>query len=137
MSFKIFRVLLLTAVVSAFVSAYTQENDASPESRQKAAAIVAKAVQNMGGDNYLRVTSQVGKGKFSVLRENVVVSFQTFTDVMVFPDKERTDFKGNGSRLTQVNTGITGWVFDGDQDLIKIQTENQVANFKQSMRTSL
>jgi hypothetical protein len=57
--------------------------------------------------------------------------------VIVFPDKERTEFRATGSRLTQVNTGNTGWIFDGEQELIKVQTEAQVANFKQSIRTSL
>jgi len=97
----------------------------------KAEAIIAKAVQNLGGDRYLQVRSQVGRGKFSAIKENVIVSFQSFTDVIVFPDKERTEFKGSGSRTVQTNTGGTGWVFDGDQDIIKIQNATQVANFKQ------
>lgn len=99
--------------------------------------VVAKAVKTLGGVKYLEVKSQVGKGKFSVLREGAVVSFQSFVDVIVFPDKERTEFKGNGSRTIQVNTGDTGWVFDGDQDLIKVQNDDQVANFKKGIRTSL
>jgi len=110
--------------------AFAQSND-------KAAAVIAKAVQSLGGERYLTVKTQVGKGKFSVLRDGGVVSFQSFVDVIVFPDKERTEFRGQGSRITQVNTGDSGWIFDGDQELIKVQTEAQVANFKQSIRTSL
>jgi len=107
------------------------------DSNEKAKAIIARAVQNLGGDRYLQVRTQVGRGTFSVIRQNVVVSYQTFLDVIVFPDRERTEFKGGGSRTIQVNTGDTGWVFDGDQNLIKNQTEAQVANFKQGIRTSL
>ena len=103
----------------------------------KAAAIVAKALQILGGDRYLQVRTQIGRGKFSAIRDSAIASFQAFTDIMVFPDKERTDFKGQGSRTTQVNTGETGWVYDGDQDLIKAQNASQIANFKQSQRTSL
>ncbi|MEQ1606901.1 MAG: energy transducer TonB [Pyrinomonadaceae bacterium] len=103
----------------------------------KAAAIIAKAIQNLGGDRYLQVRTQVGKGKFSVLRESTVASFQAFFDVIVFPDKERTEFKGSGSRTVQVNTGSTGWIFDGDQELIKVQNAGQIDNFKQGIRTSL
>ncbi len=103
----------------------------------KAESIIAKAIQNLGGDRYLQVRSQVGHGKFSAIKENVIVSFQSFTDVIVFPDDERTEFKGSGSRTVQTNTGSSGWVFDGDQDLIKTQNATQVANFKQGLRTSL
>ena len=103
----------------------------------KAEAVIAKAVQSMGGSSYLQIKTQIGRGKFSVIRENAVVSFQTFVDVIVFPDRERTEFKGGGSRTIQTNTGNTGWVFDGDQELIKVQNETQVANFKRGIRVSL
>lgn len=104
---------------------------------EKALSIVTKAIQLLGGDRYLQIKTQIGRGKFSAIRESAVVSFQTFTDVLVFPDKERTDFKSHGSRTIQVNTGDTGWVFDGDQDLVKVQNAGQIANFKQGIRTSL
>ena len=103
----------------------------------KAQEIIYKAIEMLGGNRYIHVKTQVGRGKFSVIRDNAVISFQTFVDVIVFPNKERTDFKGGGSRTVQVNTGNTGWVFDGGQELIKIQNEGQIANFKQSIRTSL
>lgn len=103
----------------------------------RAATIVEKAVQLLGGDRYRQVRTQIGRGKFSVLHEQTVASFQAFLDVIVFPDKERTEFKGNGSRTVQVNVGSTGWVFDGDQELIKIQNAKQVEDFKKGIRTSL
>lgn len=91
----------------------------------------------LGGDRYLQVRSQVGRGKFSVIRDNIVASFQTFVDIIVFPDKERTEFKSRGSKTVQVNTGSTGWIYDGDQELIKVQNEAQVADFKRGISTSL
>ncbi|MFL6375215.1 MAG: hypothetical protein ACJ73D_11160, partial [Pyrinomonadaceae bacterium] len=105
-------------------------------SDDKALAVVVKAVQQLGGERYLSVTSQIGRGSFSQLRKEGVASYQTFTDAIVFPDKERTDFKGS-SRSTQVNTGDTGWIYDGDQEIIKIQTPVQVENFKRGLRTSI
>ncbi len=103
----------------------------------QAESIVQRAVQNLGGNSYLKVYSQIGKGRFSVLKDGVNVSFQSFVDVIVFPDKERTEFKALGIKTIQTNTGSAGWVFDGDQELIKVQTEKQVANFKRGIRTSL
>lgn len=121
-------------LIASTVFVYSQRNSAGSE---KAEAIIAKAVQTMGGDRYLQVRSQVSKGKFSSLREGAVIQFQSFVDVIVFPNKERTEFKGSGSRMIQTNVGDTGWIYDGDQELVKVQTEKQVADFKQGIRTSL
>lgn len=104
---------------------------------EQAEAILQKAVQNLGGDKYLKVTSQIGRGRFSLIKEGAVVSFQSFIDVIVFPDKERTDFKGGGSKSVQTNVGSTGWTFDGDMEVIKIQGEKEVDNFKRGIKTSL
>lgn len=103
----------------------------------QAEAVIQKAVQLLGGERYMNVRSQVGQGNFSILKDGVNVSVQTFIDVIVFPDKERTEFKGAGVKSVQTNTGSTGWVFDGDQELIKVQSEKQVANFHRGLRTSL
>ncbi len=104
---------------------------------EQAEAILQKAVHNLGGDKYLKVTSQIGRGRFSLIKEGAVVSFQSFIDVIVFPDKERTDFKGGGSKSVQTNVGSTGWTFDGDMEVIKIQGEKEVDNFKRGIKTSL
>jgi hypothetical protein len=103
----------------------------------QAEAVIKKAIQNLGGEKYLNAKTQIGRGKYSILKEGVVVSFQTFVDVIVYPDKERTDFKGGGSRNVQTNVANSGWVYDGDQELVKVQDERQIANFKRGIRTSL
>lgn len=108
-----------------------------PKSEERAIVVIQKAVKLLGGDKYKNVTTQIGRGNFSLLKTGVNVSTQTFVDVIVFPDKERTEFKASGVKTVQTNSGSTGWVFDGDQELIKIQNERQVANFKRGLRTSL
>jgi len=120
--------------------AHAQESPAESvldKKTDQAEAVLQKAVLNLGGEKYLKVTSQVGRGRFSTIKENVVVSFQSFIDVIVFPDKERTEFKGGGIKSVQTNVGETGWVFDGDQELIKVQNEGQIENFKKAIRVSL
>jgi hypothetical protein len=109
--------------------------DAEPE--RTAEGIVSRAVEFLGGERYLQITSQVSRGKFSVIRDGAVVSFSSFHDVIVFPDRERTDFRSGKSRSTQVNIGGGGWVFDGDTEAIRDQTAIQLANFKRGVRTSL
>ena len=103
---------------------------------EKAEAVLKKAVQTMGGDTYLKVKTQIGRGKLSLVREGMIGSFQSFVDVIVFPDKERTEFKGAGSKTIQTNTGSTGWVYDGDQKLVKVQSASQISNFKNGLRST-
>lgn len=103
----------------------------------RAEAILKSAVKALGGESYLQIKTQISKGKFSTMKAGSVASFQTFFDIIVFPNRERTEFKSGGSKHIQVNSGNTGWVYDGDQELVKVQTERQVANFKQGIRTSL
>ncbi len=99
--------------------------------------ILKKAVDFVGGEKYLNAKNQVSRGKFSVIRDGAVISFQSFHDVIVFPDTERTEFKAGKIVTVQTNTGDTGWIFDGNLDKISDQTEEQVANFKRGMRVSL
>lgn len=115
----------------------SQPRNVEQSKDEKAEAILKKAVQNLGGDKYLKVTTQIGRGRYSVIRESAIVSFQSFIDVIVFPDKERTEFKGSGVKTVQVNSGTKGWTFDGNNQIVKEQGEIQVANFKQGIRTSL
>ncbi|MEP6848371.1 MAG: hypothetical protein ABI999_05915 [Acidobacteriota bacterium] len=120
-----------------FLVASTILAQGSSKADEKAEAIVARAVQSLGGDRYLKASSQYGRGKYSVIRDNAVISFQTFSDVIVFPDKERTEFKSSGVKTVQTNVANTGWVFDGDKELIKVQDEAQIGSFKRGIRTSL
>ena len=104
---------------------------------EKAEAVLKQAIEKLGGEKYLNVKSQIGRGKFSVIQSGAIVSFQTFVDILVFPDKERTEFKTGGVKTIQTNTGETGWIYDGDAEMFKEQDAQQVDNFKRSIRTSL
>jgi len=130
-------IISLFAVVALGAAFTLQSFGQAVPAADQAEAVIQKAVQQLGGDKYLHVTSQIGRGRFSIMKGGAVVSFQAFVDVIVFPDKERTEFKGGGVKSIQTNVGSTGWTFDGDAELIKNQGESQVANFKRSIRTSL
>src|SRR5215217_4524035 len=137
-----FRTALSLFLGVCFVAASALgQNEPTPKPSAKnpaqAEAVIQKAIQNLGGEKYLNVKTQIGRGKYSLMKEGAVLSFQTFTDVIVYPDKERTEFKGGGSRSIQTNVGDSGWVYDGEQDLVKVQDERQIDNFKRGIRTSL
>lgn len=141
MSFPISLITRVLVLVSALLlislDGSPQSAQTGPQSDERAVAIIARAIDRLGGNRYLQVRSQISKGKFSVMKAGSLISFQTFLDVIVFPDRERTEFKNQGTKHIQVNTGSTGWVYDGDQELVKIQSADQIANFKQGIRTSL
>jgi len=103
----------------------------------KALAVISKAVQALGGERYLAVKTQIGRGKYSVMRENQLALFQSFVDVIKFPDMERTEFRQSGMRTVQANSGSSGWVYDGDQEILQDQSEQQIEAFKQGLRVSL
>src|SRR5688572_4767182 len=133
-------VLVLAGIFSSANGVAAQnalaERAAASKNEAQAEAVIQKAIQNLGGEKYLNVKTQIGRGKYSIIKDGAVVSFQTFTDVIVYPDKERTDFKGGGSKSIQTNVANTGWGYDGDQDLVKVQDEKQIENFKRGIRTS-
>lgn len=104
---------------------------------EKAEAVIKRAVENLGGAKYLQATTQIGRGRYSIIRDGALISFQSFVDVIVFPDKERTEFKVAGGKTVQTNTGATGWIFDGEAQTINVQNKDQIENYKRGIRTSL
>lgn len=103
----------------------------------KAEEIIRRAVDNLGGEKYLQIRTQIGRGKFSLIRDSRNVSFQSFIDIIVYPDKEITQFKERGIRIVQANYGETGWMYDGAVETLRDQTDSQIQFFNRAMRTNL
>lgn len=131
---QLMKILLSTIflLLFSFVAAFPQQ-----KTDEKAEAILKKCVEKLGGEKYLQVKSTVGRGRFSVIREGANISFQSFVDIIVHPDKERTEFKDGGVKTVQTNTGDTGWIFDGNAETINIQNKDQIENFKRGLRVSV
>ncbi|MET0752957.1 MAG: hypothetical protein ABWZ66_06270 [Pyrinomonadaceae bacterium] len=123
--------LFFFLILSVCAVAQTNKTD------EKAEAVIKRAVENLGGEKYLQVKSQIGRGKFHTLRDGALLSYQTFVDVIVYPDKERTDFKLGSVKTVQTNSGDTGWIFDGAAQTVNEQTKEDVERFKLGLRTSL
>lgn len=104
---------------------------------KKAEAILEKSLKTIGGQKYLQIQTIYSQGNFSIFRGGNPFTTQTFVDVIVFPDKERTDFKSGGEKIVQVNVGESGWIADTSTQTLKDQTPEQVARFKKSIRTSI
>lgn len=125
--------LLFILAIFLFLSHTFAQN----KSDEKAEIVLKKAIEKLGGEKYLQVKSIYSKGNFTTFRDGQTSSFQGFTDVIVFPNKERTEFKQNGVKYIQTNSGDTGWIFESEKGYISEQTKDQIDNFKFGIRTSL
>ncbi len=136
--------LFLLVLCSAWVlpaRIYAQGDDAAKKTADtpdpKAEAILARAVEVLGGSNYLNLKTVVGRGYYTIFIDGVSQLPARFLDYIAFPDKERTEFSGSGIKSIQTNVGDTGWLYDGATKSISDMKESQIADFKRSMRTTL
>lgn len=128
---KILAFLFVILVLCNLTYSQTQSAD------DKAEAIIKRAVEKLGGQKYLQAQSSISSGNYSVLLEGQPQQFSSFTDVIVFPDKERTEFKQGGVKNVQTNIGASGWLFDGSARIVKEQSKTEVEDFRRGVRTSL
>ncbi|HYE64490.1 MAG TPA: hypothetical protein VD966_02840 [Pyrinomonadaceae bacterium] len=108
-----------------------------PQAEEKIEQILRRAVEALGGSNYLNVRSVIGRGLFTQFKDGLPVVPAKFVDYLVYPDKERTEFRGGGLKIIQTNVGETGWLYDGATKTLKDMKPEQVEDFKRAMRTSV
>ena len=126
--------------ISAQTTTAAQTTSAAARSTagdQKAEAIVARAIEVLGGNSYLNVKTVVGRGFFTSFKDGMSQIPARFLDYIAYPDRERTEFTGDGIRVIQTNTGETGWLFDGATKTLSDMKGAQIEDFKRSMRTSV
>ncbi|MGI8653978.1 MAG: hypothetical protein ACR2LC_02025 [Pyrinomonadaceae bacterium] len=114
---------------------------ASPETKPvidaKAEQILRRAIEALGGNSYMNVRSEIGRGLFTPFRDGVSGLPSSFVDYIVFPDRERTEFRSSDGRVIQTNVGAKGWIFDGAKRSIKDMTPEQAEDFRFAMRTNI
>lgn len=108
----------------------------SAESSEKAQAVIKRAIKALGGERYINVRSQVGRGAYTLLGKGRIISYQTFVDVIVYPDMERTDLRESGIQRSISNANGSGWIFDDSVETIEDQTSRQLEGFQRAMRTN-
>jgi len=99
-----------------------------PKNVERGGELIKQAIQARGGDRYLSYTSIMSTGMFTPYNKGLSQNPIQFVDWIIYPDKERTEF-GKGkkkNRRIQVNVGKTGWVYDGDAETLKDQTDKQI-----------
>ena len=99
-----------------------------PKNVEHGHELIKQAIQARGGDRFMSFTSIMTTGIFTPYDKGLSQNPTQFIDWIVYPDKERTDF-GKGkkkNRRIQVNVSKTGWVYDGDAETLKDQTDKQI-----------
>lgn len=116
-----------------------QTNPPKPAAREddKAAEVVRHAVEALGGGAYLGVKTMVSRGHFTSFQDGVAGLPSAFTDYLILPDRDRTEFHGAGVKNIQTYVGDTGWIADLQAKKILDLKPEQVEDFRTSTRTSV
>src|SRR5215813_6481062 len=99
-----------------------------PKNVERGGELIKQAIQARGGERFLTYTGIMTTGIYTPYDKGLSQNPIQFIDWIIYPDKERTDF-GKGkkkNRRIQVNVGKSGWVYDGDAETLKDQTDKQI-----------
>ncbi|MDQ3652022.1 MAG: hypothetical protein M3458_17480 [Acidobacteriota bacterium] len=107
-----------------------------PANTDKAEQILKRAIEAQGGQAYLGVRAVVSRGLYTSFQDGQSTLPRTFVDYLIFPDRERTEFRGQGIKVIQANTGDKGWVYDGATKTLADMKPEQAKDFQTAMRTS-
>ena len=137
-------ILLCAAGVSGFAQQATPPDNSPPKveataravNDAKAEEIVRRAVEAQGGSAYLGVKTIIGRGYYSQYDKGFSLAPQTFVDYLVFPNRERTEFRGARGRAIQTHDGDRGWLYESSTRSLVDMRPEQVADFRLAMRTS-
>ncbi len=134
------RLFIFVLVLALNCFSQAQNNNSTPQSTQqgqKAEVIVTRAIEVVGGNNYLNVRTVVGHGLFTAYQEGMSQVPAKFVDYIIYPDKERTEFTSSGIRTIQTNSGEKGWVYDGATKTLNDMKPAQIEQFRRAMRTGM
>lgn len=127
---RFFSKLLALSLVAAFsVTTLAQKADPKdPKNAELGVQLMKQLIETRGGARYLNFKTLLASGQFTPFDQGSSTVPVAFTYWLVPFEKERVDF-GKGkkkNRRIQVNVGQTGWVYDGDAETLKDQSEQQI-----------
>ncbi|HEV2885070.1 MAG TPA: hypothetical protein VGW36_09445 [Pyrinomonadaceae bacterium] len=128
--------LVLSFSLCATALAQDKPDKPTPENVAQAEAVIKRGIEAYGGSNYLNMKTVVGRGFYTTFQDGMSQIPARFIDYIAYPDRERTEFTGNGIRVIQTNSGDTGWLYDGGPKTISDMKPSQIEDFKRGMRNS-
>ena len=103
---------------------------------EKAEQIVKRAVEAQGGSAFLGVRTIIGRGFYTPYDKGISTLPQSFVDYLVFPDRERTEFRGSRGRSIQTNFAGGGWLYESSTQSLTDMKPEHLEEFRLAMRTS-
>lgn len=125
--------LLLCALISAHSFAQKPEPP-DPKNIEKGRQLIQAVIEARGAARYLEFKTLLGAGQYTLFEKGISGVPQPFLDYIAYPDRERTDIgKRKKDRNIQVNTGKTGWVYDGQGETLRELDEKQGSTFLEGL----
>ena len=140
---KLTRTVVLILLLFCFASPVlpqdngAKKNTAAGQSKsdEKSEQILQRAIEAMGGRTYLDVRTVIARGYFTQFANGTITLPSSFIDYVVLPDRERTEFRGQGNKIIQTNIGDKGWIYDGAARTLKDMKPEQVEDFRLAVRS--
>lgn len=124
---------LAMVMFAAAVSAQ-RADPKDPKNAELGLQMIKQVIEARGGERYLNFKTLHAVGQFTPFDQGVSTVPAPFAYWQVPFDKERIDF-GKGKkkdRQIQVNLGKTGWVYDGEAQTLKDQTDKQIQDHQEN-----
>src|ERR1051326_4493758 len=98
--------LSLILALAGYAARAQSEKKAEPDTSEQARALIERAIKTMGGPAYLSIKSERARGYLTPYRDTSPdskehqdrqpdkLATQSFVDLILLPDKERVEFKG-------------------------------------------
>ncbi|MBS1788127.1 MAG: hypothetical protein JST85_10415 [Acidobacteria bacterium] len=133
----VFAIVFLTVVT--FVALAQKADPKDPKNAELGAQLIKQVIEARGGGRYLNFKTLFAVGQFTPFDQGISTMPAPFTYWLVLFEKERVDF-GKGKkkdRRIQVNAGDAGWVYDGDAQTLKDQTDQQIKTHREDAQFDL
>lgn len=108
-----------------------------PASAARAEEVLRRAIESMGGARYTSIRNVAGRGLFTPYVEGISGDPLRFDDYVVFPDKNRTEFRPPKDYVIQTRTPGAGWDYSAAARKITDVKPAQLADYRLALRTSL
>jgi outer membrane lipoprotein-sorting protein len=120
--------------LTIFSGTFTAQSDYLKESEKRARELLAKSIQALGGEAYLKMQDSHRMGRFYQFRKDQLKGGAHFQLYQKFPGKARQELGKKGEEVI-INDGDKGWKID--YKVVKEQTPQEIENYKINLMHNL
>ena len=129
-----FLLFFLSSYTTIFSSPLSAQSDYLKESEKRARDVLAKCIQVLGGDAYLKMQDSRRGGRFYQFRKDQLKGTTHFELYEKFPGKTRLEM-GKKGELVNINDGDKGWKVE--YKVVKEQSSQEIENYKINLMHNL